>query len=457
MKVIADLHMHGKYSRATSIHLTIPNLTKFARIKGLSLMGTGDFTHPLWLEELKKGLTEDGTGILKDKDGFGFILSGEISSIYSQGGKVRRVHNIVLARSFEVAEQINEALTKRKVNLRSDGRPICGIPCPELVEIILGADKEAEVIPAHAWTPWFSVFGSESGFDDIQDCYKDQTRHIHALETGLSSDPAMNWRLSSLDKYTLLSNSDSHSFWPWRIGREANVFELNSLTYKDLLSAIREKDPRRFLHTVETSPSYGKYHFDGHRACQVSLSPEEARKLGNVCPVCKRPLTIGVLHRVEELADRPEGYVPKHAIPFKSLIPLTEIIGGQMGIDQLYSKKVWAVYNSLIKAFGSEFAVLLEADLQGLSKVVDQKLAKAIVDVRGGKVEIRPGYDGVYGYPIFEGVDKERVEKRAEKERVSLDKNAQEEARDALDKARVSGRKSKKEAVHKGQKRLGDF
>ena len=448
MKIAADLHMHGRFSRATSTQLTIPNLTKYARVKGLSLMGTGDFTHPLWLEELKGQLSEDGSGILKDKEGFAFILSGEISSIYSQGGKVRRVHNIVLTRSFEMADQINEALTKRKVNLKSDGRPICGIPCPELVEIILGVDKEAEVIPAHIWTPWFSVFGSESGFDRMEDCYQDQTKNIHALETGLSSDPAMNWRMSSLDKYALLSNSDSHSFWPWRIGREANVFDLKSLTYKDLLSAVREKDPKRFLHTVEVDPSYGKYHFDGHRACSVCLEPKESQKLGNSCPVCKRPLTIGVLHRVEQLADRPEGYVPKHAIPFKSLIPLTEIIGGQLGIDQLYSKRIWAVYNDLIKAFESEFAVLLDAGLPELEKVVDHKLAKAIIGVREGKVEIKPGYDGIYGYPVFEGADKaslkERMEKKAAKEALTQ-KNAG---------AKRPGRPKK---VPAGQKSLGDF
>jgi uncharacterized protein (TIGR00375 family) len=443
MKVIADLHMHGRFSRATSTQLTIPNLVKYAKIKGLNLLGTGDFTHPLWLQELKNSLTEDGTGVLRDNEGFGFILSGEISSIYSQGGKVRRVHNIILARSFEAAEQINEALTKRKVNLRSDGRPICGIPCPELVELIMGVDKEAEVIPAHAWTPWFSVFGSESGFDSMEDCYKDQTKNIHALETGLSSDPAMNWRLSSLDKFSLVSNSDSHSFWPWRIGREANVFELKSLTYRDLLSAIREKDPKRFLYTIEVDPSYGKYHFDGHRLCNISLSPEESRKLGKWCPVCKKPLTIGVLHRVEELADRPAGYVPKGAIPFKSLIPLTEIISARTGIGQLYSKKIWAVYNQLIQRFGSEFAVLLDAEEKELEKVVDEKLAKAIVDVRKGKVEIRPGYDGVYGYPVFEGADKERLKDKTEKK--------------AARESRSVKKKKPKGTISKGQKSLREF
>ncbi|MEM7815564.1 MAG: endonuclease Q family protein [Candidatus Aenigmatarchaeota archaeon] len=410
MKVFADLHLHSKYSRATSTQLNIPNLVKYARIKGLNLLGTGDFTHPLWLNELKENLKEDGTGVLRDKDGFGFILSGEISSIYSQGGKVRRVHNVILAKSFEIVEQINEMLVRKKVNLEADGRPVCGIPCPELVELILEIDKGCEIIPAHAWTPWFSVFGSESGFDSIEECFKDQAKKIHALETGLSSDPAMNWRLSSLDRFALVSNSDSHSYWPWRIGREANVFELKEITYDGIVSAIREKDPKRFLYTIEVDPSYGKYHFDGHRTCNVCLNPKEALRFGNWCPVCKRQLTIGVLHRVEQLADRPEGYVPKGAIPFKSLIPLTEIIGGVLGIEQLYSKRIWEIYNKLIERFGSEFFVLLEAEKSEMRKVVDEKIAKAIIDVREGKVEIRPGYDGVYGYPVFEGV--ERVRKR---------------------------------------------
>jgi uncharacterized protein (TIGR00375 family) len=417
MKIIADLHIHGRFSRATSTQLTIPNLVKYARIKGIGLLGTGDCLHPIWLSELKSQLTEDGTGILKDKDGFGFVLSAEISSIYSQGGKARRVHNIILLKNFEVADQVIEALEKRKVNLKSDGRPICGIPCPELVELIMGVDREAEVIPAHVWTPWFSVFGSESGFDTIEECFKDQAKNIHALETGLSSDPAMNWRLSSLDKYALLSFSDSHSFWPWRIGREATAFDVN-MDYNRIINAIRTKSG--LVKTVEFFPEEGKYHYDGHRACKISLSPEESRRLGNVCPVCRRPLTIGVLNRVEQLADRPEGFVPRGAIPFKSLIPLTEIISSRIGVEQLYSKRIWTVYNQLIQRFGSEFAVLLDAGEQEMAKAVGSEMAKAIVDVREGKVEIRPGYDGVYGYPVFGNQDKdrlrERVERKAEKE-----------------------------------------
>lgn len=401
MKVISDFHIHSKYSRATSERLDIPGLVKNARLKGLNLLGTGDFTHPLWIRELKESLREDGSGLLFDPTGFPFVLSAEISSIYSDGGKVRKVHNVMLAPSIEVAEHVNEALSRKGVNLKSDGRPICGIKCPELVEIVRGVDKGVEVIPAHVWTPWFSLFGSMSGFDSVEECFKDQTKHIHALETGLSSDPAMNWRLSQLDKYALVSNSDSHSFWPWRIGREANAFEMARLAYDEFISILREKDPKKFLYTIEVDPSYGKYHYDGHRLCNVSMEPGQSIKNNNRCPVCGRQLTIGVLHRVEELANRPEGFVPENAIPFKSLIPLSEIISAVLGISQLYSKKVWEQYDRLIKAFGSEFSVLLDAPRDALEKTAGERLASAINDVREGRVTIRPGYDGVYGVPVF--------------------------------------------------------
>jgi uncharacterized protein (TIGR00375 family) len=403
MKVIADLHIHSRYSRATSSRLNIPNLVKYARIKGLSLLGTGDFTHHAWLSELKEDLREDGSGILKDESGFQFILTSEISSIYKDGGKVRRIHNIIHAPSIEVAEQVNDELRKKGVNLDSDGRPICGIHCPELVEILKGVDKRCEIIPAHIWTPWYSLFGSMSGFDAIEDCFKDQTKHIFALETGLSSDPAMNWRISALDRFALVSNSDSHSFWPWRIGREANVFELGELTYDSLFKAIKEKDPKSFLYTIEVDPAYGKYHLDGHRNCNVCLEPSESKKNRNMCPKCGRLLTIGVLHRVEELADREEGFRPKDAIPFKSLIPLSEIIASILGIEQLYSKRIQAEYDKLISRFGSELAVLLDVPGHELSSVVNDRLASAITGIREGSVKIDPGFDGEYGRPVFSG------------------------------------------------------
>ncbi len=398
--VFADLHIHSRYSRATSKDIDIANLVKYARIKGLNLLGTGDFTHPLWIKELKSGLEEDGSGILKTKDGFSFILQTEISNVYTQGGRGRRVHNIILAPSFDVVDQINEALGKRG-RLDYDGRPIFGFSCIELADMMVGISRDIEIIPAHVWTPWFSIFGSKSGFDSVEECFGDRSRYIHALETGLSSDPAMNWRLSSLDKYTLVSNSDSHSFWPWRIGREANVLDMEELTYARLLGVLRERDPKRFIYTIEVDPSYGKYHLDGHRDCNVCMEPRDSMKADNICPVCRRPLTIGVLHRVEELADRPEGFVPKESIPYKSVIPLSEIISSSIGIGQLYSKKVWEVYNRLIGKFGSEFNVLLEAPPRDMEHAAGRKVADAVMGIREGKFGIRPGFDGVYGKVVF--------------------------------------------------------
>jgi len=397
MKIIADLQIHSRFSRATSKQLNLENLEKFAKIKGLNLLGTGDITHPEWLKELKQGLTEDGSGILKSKTGFNFVLQGEISNIYTQDGKGRRIHTLLMAKNFEIVEQIQEAL-KKKGRIDYDGRPIFGFSCPELVEMMKNIDEKIEIIPAHAWTPWFSLFGSMSGFDSVEECFKDQTKHIHAIETGLSSNPAMNWRLSQLDKYTLVSSSDAHSFWPWRIGREANVFDID-LKYDDLLNAIRNK--KGFLYTIEVDPNYGKYHFDGHRACNVCLEPKESLKNNNICPNCKKPLTIGVLQRVEQLADREEGYKPKNAIPFKSLIPLSEILSALLNFG-VASKKIFSEYYNLIKNFDNEINILLNVGKEDLIKASDEKIADAIIKIREGKVKIKPGYDGVYGQPIFE-------------------------------------------------------
>lgn len=409
MEIISDIHLHSRFSRATSKEITIPNLIKYAKIKGLSLLGTGDFTHPMWIKELKSNLKDDGYGILKTSEGFPFILQTEIANIYTQDGKGRRVHNIILAPSFDVVEQINEELGK-KGRLDYDGRPIFGFSCIELVDMMMGISKDIEIIPAHVWTPWFSVFGSKSGFDSVEECFGEKSKFIHALETGLSSDPAMNWRLSKLDRYTLISNSDSHSFWPWRIGREANVFEMDKLDYSEFIRIIREKDTKRFLYTIEVDPSYGKYHLDGHRDCNVCLEPKESIEKKGICPVCKRSLTIGVLNRVEELADRPGGFKPDNAIPYRSLMPLSEIISSVLGIEQLYSKKIWDAYNKLIKAFGTELEVLIKVSETRLKSVVGNKMAEAIVGVRNGKVKIRPGYDGVYGKALFD-VDTEKGNK----------------------------------------------
>lgn len=773
MRIVSDLHIHSRFSRACSKDITISNLEKYAKVKGISLLGTGDFTHPLWLKELKKSFEDDGTGILRTKSGFPFILSSEVSNIYSQDGKGRRVHNIILAPSFDVVEQINSELSKRG-RLDYDGRPMFGFSCIELVEMMKSISDDIEVIPAHClppkevvfckksllpisavkkgmkvmthkgrfkrvskvfkrrykgdvikikpsyfggsltttpehpyyaikiykycswtkgtckpvcssreeckkkvflgynpewiqakdlekkdvllypitkgvrdkfigvdkkeepdlwrligyylsegwsnkrdgigfcfnaheeeyvkdliylinkyfkkeakikirgnsievllyskklmrlfenlcynstikraktkclpqwtlflplekqkelflgwwrgdlgvssslclfnqmknialrlgiipnigfrskekfnekdhiitskgktrnviasednyqmhhltffrdkfgllntkefskfrrkinrfkgwmdenyvylpllevsnenykglvynlevegdnsyvteicsvhncWTPWFALFGSMSGFDSVKDCFKDQTKHIHALETGLSSDPAMNWRLSQLDKYALVSFSDAHSVLPWRIGREATIFEID-LTYKSIINALRTK--KGLVETIETNPAYGKYHFDGHRACNVHLSPKESNKLKGICPVCKRPLTIGVLNRVEELADREEGFTPEGAKPFKSIIPLSEVIAEVVGVKQAGSKKVLGLYNKFVEKFGSEMNVLIDASLKELS-VVDEKVAMAVVKIRDKEVNIRPGFDGVYG------------------------------------------------------------
>ena len=394
MEIISDLHIHSRFSRATSSDLSISNLVKYARIKGVNVLGTGDFTHPSWLREIRSELVEDDSGLLKTHDGFPFILTGEISSIYMQDKRMRRIHNIIILPNLETADQVNETLRKRHVNIDSDGRPICGIPSPELVEMLKGINPKNEIIPAHIWTPWFSLFGSKSGFDHIEDCYQDQSKNIHALETGLSSDPAMNWRLSQLDRFALVSFSDSHSFWPWRIGREATIFELKKLTYDDMIKAIRTKDG--MAGTIEVDPSYGKYHYDGHRDCGVSLAPKESEKMRNICPVCRRPLTIGVLHRVEELADRPEGFVPENSKPFHSLVPLSEIIASATGAS-VSSGKVWESYNRLVNAFGSELNVLTEAGEGQMKQVVKERIAEMIIKARTGRMKIKPGYDGVYG------------------------------------------------------------
>ncbi len=402
MRFIADLHIHGRFSQATSKDINILNLEKWAKVKGVGLLGTGDFTHPKWIEELKSHLKEDGTGILKTSTGFPFMLQTELSNIYSQDGKGRRVHNIVLAPDFDAVDKITEwLLTKGRVDY--DGRPIFGIPCPEFVESLKGIDKRIEVIPAHVWTPWFSVFGSKSGFDSVEDCYKDQAKHIFALETGLSSDPPMNWRLSQLDRYALVSNSDCHSFWPWRLGREANMFDLPQLTYDAIIKALKDRDQKRFLGTIEVDPSYGKYHFDGHRNCGVCQEPGKSAKSKGMCPVCGRPLTIGVLNRVEELADRPEGYTPKNPIPFNSLIPLSDIISNVMKIASPASKKVWEVYYRLLEKFGSEFSIVLDAPRSGIEELSSKKIADAVMMVREGRLKVQPGYDGVYGVPLLDG------------------------------------------------------
>jgi uncharacterized protein (TIGR00375 family) len=401
MRLIADFQLHSKYSRATSKNTTPENLAEGARLKGLQMLGTGDFTHPSWLEELKNKLEPtDGDGIFKYAQTL-FMLTGEFSTIYEDDVKVRKVHHMIHAPSFEVVEQINEKLAKHG-NLKADARPILNVSSPQVVEELMEIDKNIFIYPAHAWTPWFGALGSKSGFDSIEDCYQDQVKHIHAIETGLSSDPAMNWRVSSLDKFALLSSSDAHSPNPWRLGREANAFELDKISYKEIIDAIIKKDPKKFVFTIEVDPNYGKYHFDGHAKCGVSMTPTESKKLGGLCPKCKKKMTIGVLARVEQLADREDGYKPKNAVPFKTLLPLYEVVSFALGVKALYSKKVFEEGRKLVERFGNELNVLLEASEEDLAKVTNEKVVNAITKIRNGTVRFDPGYDGEYGKPIFD-------------------------------------------------------
>jgi len=396
MKIIADLHIHSKYSRATSPQTDLENLDKWARIKGIQVLGTGDFTHPLWFKTLKEKLEPAEKGLYKLKksnSGVRFILNVEISSIYSKNGKVRKVHNLIFSPSFEIAEKINTQLSWVG-NLKSDGRPILGLDSKELIKIVLSVSRDCFFVPCHIWTPWFSLFGSKSGFDSIEECFEDYSKYIYAGETGLSSDPSMNWRLSALDKITLISNSDAHS--PAKIGREANVFDLKEINYSMIIETIKARDPKKFLHTIEFYPEEGKYHYDGHRVCGISCSPQESKKYNNICPVCGKPLTIGVLNRIEQLADRPVGFEPQEAIPFKSLIPLKEIIAESLSVGS-ETQRVIKEYDKLIDNFDSEFKVLLEVSQNDLNSCVASEISEGIIRARQGDVFIEPGYDGVYG------------------------------------------------------------
>lgn len=395
MKFIADFHLHSKYSRATSPQMDLENLDKWAKTKGIKILGTGDFTHPEWFKDLKEKLepAEPGLFKLKNSDsGNRFILTVEISCIYSKKGKVRKIHIIVFAPSFETALKINTHLGWIG-NLRADGRPILGLDSKELAKIVLGISENCLVVPSHMWTPWFSIFGSRSGFDSIEECFDDYSKYIFAGETGLSSDPAMNWRLSALDRITLISCSDAHSLA--HIGREANVFD-TEISYPAIAEAIKFKDPQKFLYTIEFFPQEGKYHYDGHRMCGISLSPAESKKHNNICPNCGRPLTIGVLNRVDSLADRPEGFKPENTIPFKSLVPLAEIIADALGVMP-GTKQVDEEYKNLIEKFENEFKVLLDVSRQDLESTTLPEIAEGIIRAREGRINIEPGYDGVYG------------------------------------------------------------
>jgi len=388
---IADFHIHSKYSRATSKEMDLENLSKWARVKGISLLGTGDFTHPDWLKELQEKLEPLEYGLFTYHN-TSYILTAEVANIYFKYGRSRKIHNILFAPSFEAAAEANRYL-KEFGDLRSDGRPILDLECSRMVRDLTRINPHIFVVPGHIWTPWFSLFGSQSGFNSIEECFEDAADKIYALETGLSSDPAMNWRWSKLDRFSLISNSDSHS--PSRIGREANVFK-ERITYQGLIEILKKKDKGKFLFTVEFFPEEGKYHWDGHRNCNARLSPREAKKINERCPVCSKRVTVGVMHRLEDLADRPEGFVLEGGIPFRNLVCLDEIIAEALGIGR-ETAGVQREYNSLIQRLGNEFEIMLEIPEEELTENCNPRVAAGIIKVRSGAVDVLPGYDGEYG------------------------------------------------------------
>ncbi|OGE81281.1 MAG: hypothetical protein A3E98_03225 [Candidatus Doudnabacteria bacterium RIFCSPHIGHO2_12_FULL_48_11] len=461
MRIIADLQIHSKYSRACSQNLVPGNIGIWADKKGINVIGTGDFTHPLWLKELKENLEETKPGLYQlrglPRTGAAatgarayFMLTAEVSSIYKQGdpsaplgaGKVRRVHNMILAPNFAAADRIITGLEKVGANLKSDGRPIMGIKCPDLVKIVKDADENAEIIPAHAWTPHFGLFGSLSGFDSVEEAFGDQAKHIFAIETGLSSDPKMNWQISALDKYALVSNSDAHSLR--KLGREANVFEIDEskLSYGTVIQCIKDKNPKTFLHTLEFFPEEGKYHLDGHADCKFSCLPKETKKLKGICPKCGKKLLVGVLNRIDALADRKHGFEPKRAIPFKSVIPLEEIIAETYGVG-VASAKVQRMYEAMvsnpsqpplvprggaaaeepplrIRGGGgelerTEFSILLDWPKEEIAKISDPLIAESVIRVREGRVQLEGGYDGIFGkIHIYAEAERKKLFKKSE-------------------------------------------
>ena len=403
MKMIGDLHIHSRFSMATSREGTPENLDFWARKKGISLIGTGDFTHPVWREELKERLVTEGNGLYRLRDeyvkeesrkfpgkGTHFVVSGEISSIYKKNGKTRKVHNVILLPSLEAADTMAQRLEKIG-NIHSDGRPILGLDSHDLLEMMLDVCPDGILIPAHIWTPHFSVLGAKSGFDSVEECFEELTPYVHALETGLSSDPAMNWRISKLDRYQLVSNSDAHS--PSKLGREANLLDID-FSYEGLYQAIQTG--KGLEGTVEFFPEEGKYHFDGHRKCGVSLSPVEAERLGGICPVCGKKLTMGVDHRVEQLADREEGFVKKDGKKYESLVPLPEVVAACMGYSTA-SKKVQGCFEQMMQTLGTEFDILRNVPAEDIKSCAGERIAEGIENVRTGNVKRIPGYDGEYG------------------------------------------------------------
>ncbi len=416
MRIIADLHIHSSYSRATSAEMVPEGIWKWAQMKGITVVGTGDFTHPKWFKELGEKLEPTGNGLFQLREDLqpetvpelckadvSFLLSVEISCIYKKRDKTRKIHCLVFVPDFASAAKFNLALS-RIGNIASDGRPILGLDAKELLKITLDTSPQAMFIPAHAWTPHFSVFGAASGFDSLEECFEELTPHIHAIETGLSSDPLMNWRLSALDGITLISNSDAHS--APKLGREANILDTD-VSYGAIMESIKTRTG--FLGTIEFFPEEGKYHYDGHRACGVRFSPSETKENEYRCPVCGKRLTVGVMHRVELLADRKHGFRPPGAPPYRSLIPLQEILAEARGVGA-NSKSVQYDYMNLLAALGNEFSVLMDAPIAQIERAASPLVAEAIARMRSGKVHINPGYDGEYGeIMIFETAERKEI------------------------------------------------
>jgi uncharacterized protein (TIGR00375 family) len=421
MKFIADIHIHSHFSRATSKDLNFEHLTKWAQLKGVQVVGSGDITHPGWLQEMKEKLEPAEEGLFRLKDEFTnvmqrevpdacqgtvrFMLAGEISNIYKKNDSVRKIHNMVYVPTFEAVEKLQSALEKIG-NIRSDGRPILGLDSRDLLEIVLEIDPQAYLIPAHIWTPWFSLFGSKSGFDSIEECFEDLTPHIFALETGLSSDPPMNWRLSALDRYTLVSNSDAHS--AKNLAREANQFNTD-LSYPAIFEALKSGDQKSYLGTIEFFPEEGKYHYDGHRKCGIRWDPKTTLAHNGICPACGKSVVVGVMHRVEVLADREEGEKPARFHPFVSLIPLPEILAQVHSVGP-NSKMVNQNYEWLLSKLGSELFILQDLPLEDIKRVGGVRLGEGIRRMRSRELSIAAGYDGEFGtIRLFEEDEKDTL------------------------------------------------
>ena len=413
---ILDLHIHSKYSRACSKDLELEKIAFACELRGIDIVSTGDFTHPKWFESIKNELIEDTEGVYKLKKSESktrFVIGTEVASIKKHKDKTRRVHHLIFAPNIEMAEKFNVYLNTRGFNLRSDGRPILGLTSKEILQIMLEIDSRMVMIPAHAWTPWFGIFGSKGGYNTLEEAYDELTPHVNAIETGLSSDPLMNWRLSMLDNITLISNSDAHS--PQKLGREANIMQFENeeeITYAEIMRIIREGDKKKFVSTIEFYPEEGKYHFDGHALCQFSCTPEETKKIRGLCPKCKKPLVIGVMNRIDELADRDEKTAQALGhIPYRSIVPLPEIIADVFGVG-VASKAVQKQYESLLHSLGSEFFILLTVSKEKIEQVSSKEIANAIERVRTGNIFVRPGYDGVFGVVKVFGENEKKSPRR---------------------------------------------